>query len=45
MYCFKLLGPSVGSRILDRQATDLKVRAKVLNSFSQVGSQTMIRIA
>lgn len=45
MHCFKLLGPRVASRTLDRQTTELKVRAKVLNRFSQIGSPTTIRVA
>jgi len=45
MHCFKLLGPRVAYRTLDRQTTETKVRAKVLNRFSQIGSPTTIRIA
>lgn len=45
MHCFKLLGPRVVSRTLDRQTTELKVRAKVLNRFSQIGSATTVCIA
>ena len=45
MHCFKLLGPRVASRTLDRQTTELKVRAKVLNRFSRIGSPTTIRLS
>ena len=42
MHCFKLLGPRIASRTFDRQTTELKVRAEVLNRFSQIGSPTTI---
>ena len=45
MHCFKLLGQRVASRTFDRQITELKVRATVLNRFSQIGSPITIRIA
>ncbi len=37
MHCFKLLGQRVVSRPFDRQVTELKVRAAILNLFSQIG--------
>ena len=45
MHCFKLLGERVASRTFDRQITELKIRATVLNRFSQIGTPTTIRIA
>jgi hypothetical protein len=45
MHCFKLLGQRVVSRTFDRQITELKVRAAVLNRFSQIGSPKTIRTA
>jgi hypothetical protein len=45
MHCFKLLGQRVVSRTFDRQITELKIRAAVLNRFSQIGTPTTIRIA
>ena len=45
MHCFKLLGQRVASRTLERQITELKVRAAVLNRFSQIGTPTTIRVA
>ena len=35
MHCFKLLGQRVMARTFDRQITELKVRAAILNRFSQ----------
>jgi len=45
MHCFKLLGPRVTARTFDRQITELKVRAAILNRFSQIGRPNTIRIA
>jgi Transposase DDE domain len=45
MHCFKLLGQRVVSRTFDRQITELKIRAAVLNRFSQIGTPTTIRVA
>lgn len=45
MHCFKLLGQRVASRTFDRQRTELKVRAAVLNRFSQIGTPNTIRVA
>jgi IS5 family transposase len=44
MHCFKLLGHRVASRTFDRQKTELKVRAVILNRFSQIGTPNTIRI-
>lgn len=45
MHCFKLLGQRVVVRTLDRQITELKVRAAILNRFSQIGTPVTVRIA
>ncbi len=45
MHCFKLLGHRVASRTFDRQITELKVRASVLNRFSKIWTTKTIRIA
>ena len=45
MHCFKLLGQRVASRTLERQITELKLRAAVLNRFSQTGTPTTVRVA
>ncbi len=45
MHCFKLLGQRVVARTLDRQITELKVRAAILNRFSQIGTPVTVRIA
>ena len=45
MHCFKLLGQRVVARTLDRQITELKVRAAFLNRFSQIGTPVTVRIA
>jgi IS5 family transposase len=44
MHCFKLLGHRVASRTFDRQKNELKVRAAILNRFSQIGTPNTIRI-
>ncbi len=45
MHCFKLLGQRVMARTFDRQITELKIRAAILNRFSQIGTPNTIRIA
>lgn len=45
MHCFKLLGERVLSRTFDRQITELKVRAAILNRFSQIGTPNTVRVA
>jgi IS5 family transposase len=45
MHCFKLLGDRLAARTFDRQITELKVRAAILNRFSQIGTPNTIRIA
>ena len=45
MRCFKLLGDRLAARTFDRQITELKVRAAILNRFSQIGTPNTIRIA
>jgi IS5 family transposase len=45
MHCFKLLGQRLCSRTFDRQITELKLRAAILNRFSQIGTPNTIRIA
>lgn len=45
MRCFKLLGERVASRSFDRQITELKVRAAVLNCFSQIATPNTIRVS
>jgi len=44
MHCFKLLGQRVAARTFDRQITELKVRAAILNRFSQIGTPNTIRV-
>jgi len=45
MHCFKLLGQRVVARTFDRQVTELKVRAAILNRFSEIGTPVTIRLA
>ena len=45
MHCFKLLGQRVIARTFDRQITELKVRAAILNRFSEIGTPVTVRIA
>lgn len=45
MHCFKLLGQRLAARTFDRQTTELKVRAAILNRFSQIGTPNTIRVA
>ena len=44
MHCFKLLGQRVVARTFDRQITELKVRAAILNRFSEIGTPVTVRI-
>lgn len=45
MHCFKLLGERVAARTFDRQVTELKLRAKILNQFSKTGAPKTVRMA
>jgi hypothetical protein len=45
MHCIKLLSGRVMARTFDRQITELKVRAAILNRFSQIGTPNTIRVA
>lgn len=45
MHCFKLLGSRVAARTFERQITELKVRAAILNRFSKTGTQITARVA
>lgn len=45
MQCFKLLGQRVVARTFNRQITKLKVRAAILNRFSQIGTPNTVRVA
>jgi hypothetical protein len=45
MHCFKLLGHRVAARTFDRQKTELKVRAAILNRFTQIGTPNTVRAA
>ena len=45
MHCFKLLGQRVIARTFDRQITEPKVRAAILNRFSEIGTPVTVRIA
>ncbi len=45
MHCFKLLGQRLAARTFDRQITKLKVRAAILNRFSQIGTPNTMRVA
>ena len=45
MHCFKLLGERVASRTFDRQITELKLSAAVLNRFSKIGAPNTVRVA
>jgi hypothetical protein len=45
MHCFKLLGQRVVARTFDRQITELKVRAAILNRFSEIGTPMTVRVA
>lgn len=43
MHCFKLLSPRVAARTFGRQIIELKVRAAILNRFSQIGTPDILR--
>ena len=45
MHCRKLLGQRVAARTFDRQKTDLKFRAAILNRFSQIGTPNTVLVA
>lgn len=45
MHCFKLLGQRLAAHTFDRQTTEIKVRAAILNRFSKIGAPNTIRIA
>jgi len=44
MHCFKLLSGRVAARTFDRQITELKVRAAILNRFSKIGTPNTIHV-
>tara|TARA_R110000782_G_scaffold268047_1_gene364006 strand:- start:14260 stop:14397 length:138 start_codon:yes stop_codon:yes gene_type:complete len=44
MHCFKPLGQRVMAHTFDSQITELKVRAAILNRFSQIGMPNTIRV-
>jgi chromosome condensin MukBEF MukE localization factor len=44
MHCFKLLGQRSRCPHLDRQITELKVRAAILNRFSQIGTPNTMHV-
>jgi len=45
MHCFKLLGQRLYARTFERQKAEFKVRAAILNRFSQIGTPNTVRIA
>jgi hypothetical protein len=45
MHCFKSLGQRLAAHTFNRQITEFKVRAAILNRFSQVGTPHTIHIA
>lgn len=45
MHCFKLLGQRVAARTFERQETELKIRAAILNRFSKIGTPNTVRIS
>ncbi|MCG7505409.1 IS5 family transposase [Mesorhizobium retamae] len=45
MSCFKRFGQCVCAKTFDRQITELKIRAKLLNCFSQIGTPITVRIS
>ncbi len=45
MHCVKLLGQRVMARTFDRQITELKIRAAILNCYSQIGTPNTVRVA
>jgi hypothetical protein len=42
MHCFELLGQRVYARTFDRQTTELKIRAAILNRFSEKGTPVCV---
>lgn len=44
MQCFKLLAQRIMARTFDRQITELKVRAAILNRFSQIGTPNTVPV-
>ena len=44
MHCFKLLGQRAMARTFDRQITEVKIRAAILNRFSQIGTPNTVRV-
>ena len=44
MRCFKLPGQRAAARTFERQVTDLKIRAAILNRFSEIGTRMTLRI-
>jgi len=45
VHSFKHLGQRVLARTFDRQITELKVRAAILNRFSGIGTPITVRVA
>lgn len=45
MHCFKLLGQHVMARTFERQITEFKIRAIILNRFSKIGTPNAVHIA
>jgi hypothetical protein len=45
IHCFKPLGQRVTARTFERQITELKARAAILNRFSQIGTPNTVRVA
>jgi hypothetical protein len=45
MGCFKRLGERVMARDFERQVTELKIRASILNRFTQLGTAETVRVA
>ncbi len=45
MHCFKLLGSHVAARTFERQVNELKLRATILNRFSEIGTPVTVRAA
>jgi len=45
MHCFKLLSQCIVARTFDRQITELKVCAAILNRFSKIGRPITLSIA
>ena len=45
MHCITLLSGLLMARALDRQITELKARAAILNRFSKIGTQNTMHVA